>query len=274
MHPVAAMLRLCAYCGHDVVLREVIKVQLQGDVANLMSLAEAALEAENGQKALEYYTEALEYDGKNSDAWFGRAQAVALTSSSDDLQIRETVSNFRKAIEHVPVKGRQQMAARVARKLNDMCVFFYAHAKELMKACTFLDKAWNDYVEECQRIRITLELAFSLAPQDEEIVENLILLCDENLKGYDYEDRDGGQWSGRLDLNQRPSAPKADALPSCATPRSRFPLPLQWRAGSYIPEDSPSGKPFPTENTTGPCLKTPFWRRAGNASPPLPSPTK
>ena len=26
-------------------------------------------------------------------------------------------------------------------------------------------------------------------------------------------------WSGRLDSNQRPSAPKADALPSCATPR-------------------------------------------------------
>ena len=26
-------------------------------------------------------------------------------------------------------------------------------------------------------------------------------------------------WSGRLDSNQRPSAPKADALPNCATPR-------------------------------------------------------
>jgi hypothetical protein len=31
--------------------------------------------------------------------------------------------------------------------------------------------------------------------------------------------RDGGKWSGRLDSNQRPSAPKADALPGCATPR-------------------------------------------------------
>ena len=27
-------------------------------------------------------------------------------------------------------------------------------------------------------------------------------------------------WSGRLDSNQRPSAPKADALPNCATPRN------------------------------------------------------
>ena len=29
-------------------------------------------------------------------------------------------------------------------------------------------------------------------------------------------------WSGREDLNLRHSAPKADALPGCATPRSRL----------------------------------------------------
>ena len=28
------------------------------------------------------------------------------------------------------------------------------------------------------------------------------------------------KWSGRLDSNQRPPAPKAGALPNCATPRS------------------------------------------------------
>ena len=40
-------------------------------------------------------------------------------------------------------------------------------------------------------------------------------------------------WSGRLDSNQRPSAPKADALPSCATPRSQ---------GKSIGERARSGK--------------------------------
>jgi hypothetical protein len=29
------------------------------------------------------------------------------------------------------------------------------------------------------------------------------------------------RWSGRLDSNQRPPAPKAGALPGCATPRLR-----------------------------------------------------
>src|SRR4051795_8378105 len=32
------------------------------------------------------------------------------------------------------------------------------------------------------------------------------------------------KWSGRRDSNPRPSAPKADALPDCATPRLMFRL--------------------------------------------------
>jgi hypothetical protein len=32
------------------------------------------------------------------------------------------------------------------------------------------------------------------------------------------------EWSGRRDSNPRPSAPKADALPDCATPRRMFRL--------------------------------------------------
>ena len=30
------------------------------------------------------------------------------------------------------------------------------------------------------------------------------------------------RWSGRYDSNIRPSAPKADALPGCATPRRKI----------------------------------------------------
>src|SRR5688572_27308212 len=38
------------------------------------------------------------------------------------------------------------------------------------------------------------------------------LCCEDFLK----------KWSGRLDSNQRPPAPKAGALPGCATPRHLF----------------------------------------------------
>ncbi len=42
-------------------------------------------------------------------------------------------------------------------------------------------------------------------------------------------------WSGRWDSNSRPSAPKADALPGCATPRTIHILTcfIRWRY--YLP---------------------------------------
>ena len=40
-------------------------------------------------------------------------------------------------------------------------------------------------------------------------------------------------WSGRRDSNPRPSAPKADALPGCATPRL-FPMIVTRSAGNCV----------------------------------------
>ena len=46
---------------------------------------------------------------------------------------------------------------------------------------------------------------------------------DEALGAGDFSrDSKGFRWSGRLDLNQRPLAPQASALPGCATPRKRL----------------------------------------------------
>src|SRR5258705_352472 len=48
--------------------------------------------------------------------------------------------------------------------------------------------------------------------------------------------REREKWSGRLDLNQRPPAPEAGALPSCATPRPRMARPT---SASFLPRVFP-----------------------------------
>ena len=45
-----------------------------------------------------------------------------------------------------------------------------------------------------------------------------------------------GEWSGRRDSNPRPSAPKADALPGCATPRHALSIVSRIRFG-VVPAD-------------------------------------
>src|SRR5215207_6057194 len=57
------------------------------------------------------------------------------------------------------------------------------------------------------------------------------------------------RWSGRPDSNQRPSAPKADALPDCATPRTSRPRP-RWLARGT---GGGQGTGFSARATVGRC---------------------
>ena len=79
------------------------------------------------------------------------------------------------------------------------------------------------------------------------------------------------KWSGRLDSNQRPPAPKAGALPGCATPRLRWILcdiraSSTWslaasRASGSTPR-SPDGSP----PVLHPTLRAQASHRRGRAS--------
>ena len=68
---------------------------------------------------------------------------------------------------------------------------------------------WNGNIRELEN---TIKQLVVLTPSDEIRPEHL------DAKIFEANSRNE-LWSGRQDLNLRPSAPKADALPGCATPR-------------------------------------------------------
>ncbi len=77
--------------------------------------------------------------------------------------------------------------------------------------------------------------AFLQAVRIRSTFELLLLCVSEDTHGY---------WSGRWDSNSRPSAPKADALPGCATPRRVATIPDPGRAAYVHPaakDRSPCG---------------------------------
>src|ERR1700682_6383609 len=69
-----------------------------------------------------------------------------------------------------------------------------------------------------------------VAPLDKRVPPRYAAKCDEGWFGATGSDwnpggtPEGEKWSGRPDSNRRPPAPKAGALPGCATPRHRQPL--------------------------------------------------
>ena len=69
---------------------------------------------------------------------------------------------------------------------------------------------------------------FSWEVEEENVAVNPVInpgkiyMVDSPCRGSPYtHEGKGGNWSGRPDSNRRPSAPKADALPGCATSRRK-----------------------------------------------------
>src|SRR5690242_7523588 len=60
-------------------------------------------------------------------------------------------------------------------------------------------------------------------------------------------------WSGRPDLNRGPSAPKADALPSCAGPCKSSP-PVEWTSAFHL---LPSSHSLPFSRSMRPGIAPP-----------------
>lgn len=93
----------CSYCGSKVKVQEAInkvKVDKSGDLKNLLNLANAAIEANNGQEALDYANKTLEIDSQNAKAWYIKMQAQGLLATFGDLKCNEILIAGRKAIEY------------------------------------------------------------------------------------------------------------------------------------------------------------------------------
>ena len=76
--------------------------------------------------------------------------------------------------------------------------------------------AGGEWIEPAERLRMEQEEAERMA--EEARIEELKAYCKK--KGLDFTSKPlFSLWSGRHDSNMRPSVPKTDALPNCATPR-------------------------------------------------------
>jgi hypothetical protein len=65
----------CMYCGSDIVVREAIRLAGGVNVANLLELAQEAMNSQNYSEAFKYFSKVLEYDSNNQKAWLGKGFA-------------------------------------------------------------------------------------------------------------------------------------------------------------------------------------------------------
>ncbi len=75
-----------------------------------MELAKAAADANNQHEAYDYYSRALEYDPKNSEAWFGKGKSVGWMSTVAKIKTAEMIVAFDNAIKYAPDSSQARVS--------------------------------------------------------------------------------------------------------------------------------------------------------------------
>ena len=91
----------CSYCGSKIHIEEAIskiKIDKSDNLRNLLNLSKAALEASNGQEALDFANKILEINSQNAEAWYIKMKAHGLLAIFKDLKCNEVIIAGRNAI--------------------------------------------------------------------------------------------------------------------------------------------------------------------------------
>lgn len=187
----------CMYCGGDIVVREVLRIQAHANVGNLMTLAATALEGGNADEAYKYYTQVLEYEGSNSDAWFGKAEAAGWSSTLANPRITEMLACFEKAIQCSPAQEHANVAMNAADSIHRVCLALYnASLKSQLKQLEIATEAIQagmkvstsdaeiQHVNQCEGLLHGLIRAHAYSPQNKSIIDSIISLSTQSIESW------------------------------------------------------------------------------------------
>ena len=79
-----------------------VVVNRSNETANLLILANSALESDKPKKAYEYACKALEIDASDSEAWIVKGKSTGLMSKPGECRIGETIADFKTAQKITP----------------------------------------------------------------------------------------------------------------------------------------------------------------------------
>jgi len=173
----------CMYCGESIVVREVLKVQTQANLENLFRLADSAAEANNNQEAYNYYTQILEYDGRNADAWFGKAVSKGYCSNLISPLTKEMISSFERCFECVPSKDLQSYKNNAGNKILDFCTMYFDAAKQHWISEIVTLDLWTKFIVICDVLIEGLDKAYSWNPHNVNIAKLIINICSFMISG-------------------------------------------------------------------------------------------
>jgi hypothetical protein len=153
----------CSYCGNTIELSQgqaAYTTMMQGEVGNLVVMADTAVEAGNWEEALQYYNRILEKQITNSDAWLGKGIAMVNTSTIGTMKVTEAIAYWKNAVKHAP--DQVAMGKRVAKEIDRVVSGFYPVLENHYVQFRTMDNSYPELVGRFSQLEKAQEQAVGL----------------------------------------------------------------------------------------------------------------
>ena len=178
----------CMFCGGTIIVQEALQTAAAGNVANWLKLASTASKAGNYSEAFDYYTRILEVNSGHCEAWFGKGESAGRLSTPQSYRMPEMLTGFQTAIEHAPAEKQPDLRARAVASTKTITRWCYQSSLNNLTHYITDDEAWQAHLRQSWDILYALEAAHVYAPNDRQIIEGIISICNDLLHGFSYTD--------------------------------------------------------------------------------------
>lgn len=173
----------CMYCGSDIIVREVLRTGSTVNIENILKLARVAEKSNNYIEAYKYFSQVLEHETQNAEAWFGRGTAVGRQSTIDDLRLKEMISCYENAMQYASENERKKLMEDAANTINEIAVNCWNKAIALEPEdhkdyATWIEEYYNGVTIV---VRESLTAALEFAPENTLILKNIICISTDVL---------------------------------------------------------------------------------------------
>ena len=180
----------CMYCGVEVVVRQAIQL-VAGNTQNLFELATSALAGENYSEAYDYFNKVLELEPRNSDAWFGKGTAAGLQSNLKDIRLSEMLVAYENVLKYCPESAKAARLEAISDKLREVAMACYVMSYNHTVQFAALDGTWGEHLGRCLSILPALQAASGYSPENKAVLEDVVRICRDNIRGIKYTAVDG-----------------------------------------------------------------------------------
>jgi hypothetical protein len=127
---------VCSFCGNLSALESDRGSSRQtaregNGLSKKRTLADVALASGNAEEAYRYYSESLEEDPTDADAWFGKAASALAMSTLANFRVREAIVGFEQALKFVPATASRSILESACNEMVSACKAFdsssYSH---------------------------------------------------------------------------------------------------------------------------------------------------